>query len=103
MSQENTLQDLFKFVHYWAYEKGLLNEENAPKQMLKVLEEVGETAGALLKSDEPEIKDGIGDSFVTLIILAHQLGYTPEECLESAWNEIKSRTGKTVDGTFIKD
>jgi len=103
MNKEYTLGDLFKFVHYWAYEKGLLKRENAPKQMLKVLEEVGETAGALLKSNEAEIKDGIGDSFVTLIILAHQLGYTPEECLESAWNEIKDRTGKTKDGVFVKN
>ena len=70
---------------------------------LKVLEEVGETSGALLKDNEPEIKDGIGDSFVTLIILAHQLGYTPEECLESAWNEIKDRKGKTQGGVFVKN
>jgi len=71
--------------------------------MLKVLEEVGETAGALLKGNETEIKDGIGDSFVTLIILSKQLGLSPTECLEAAWNEIKDRTGKTVDGVFVKN
>lgn len=87
----------------WATEKGILVKDNAPKQMLKVLEEVGETAGALLKSNEEEIKDGIGDSFVTLIILSKQLGLTPTECLEAAWNEIKDRTGKTVDGVFVKN
>jgi NTP pyrophosphatase (non-canonical NTP hydrolase) len=68
-----------------------------------VLEEVGETAGALLKGNETEIKDGIGDSFVTLIILSKQLGLSPTECLEAAWNEIKDRTGKTVDGVFVKN
>jgi NTP pyrophosphatase (non-canonical NTP hydrolase) len=83
--------------------KVFLERENAPKQMLKVLEEVGETAGALLKSNEDEIKDGIGDSFVTLIILSRQLGLTPEECLEAAWNEIKDRKGKTQGGVFVKD
>ncbi len=67
------------------------------------MEEVGETAGALLKSKDDEIKDGIGDAFVTLIILAKQLGLTPNECLEAAWNEIKDRTGKTVDGVFVKN
>jgi len=71
--------------------------------MLKVLEEVGETAGALLKDKQDEIKDGIGDSLVTLIILSKQLGLTPTECLEAAWNEIKDRTGKTVDGVFVKN
>ena len=87
----------------WASDRGILEKENAPKQMLKVLEEVGETAGALLKSNEEGIKDGIGDSFVTLIILSKQLGLDPSECLESAWNEIKDRTGKTQGGVFVKD
>jgi len=67
------------------------------------MEEVGETAAALLKNDKHEIKDGIGDILVTIIILSHQLGYKPEECLEQAWKEIENRTGKTVDGVFVKD
>ena len=87
----------------WAEDKGILEKENAPKQMLKVLEEVGETAGAILKSNEEGIKDGIGDSFVTLIILAKQLGLHPQDCLAAAWNEIKDRTGKTQGGVFVKD
>lgn len=90
-------------VLVWAQEKGILVKDNAPKQMIKVMEEVGETAGALLKNKKEELKDGLGDSFVTLIILSKQLGFTPSECLESAWNEIKDRTGKTVDGVFVKD
>ena len=94
---------LIENVVGWAADKDILKKENAPKQLLKVLEEVGETAGALLKSKDEEIKDGIGDSFVTLIILAKQLGLTPSQCLESAWNEIKDRTGKTVNGVFVKN
>jgi NTP pyrophosphatase (non-canonical NTP hydrolase) len=94
---------LIENVVGWAADKDILKKENAPKQMLKVLEEVGETAGALLKSKDAEIKDGIGDAFVTLIILAKQLGLTPNECLEAAWNEIKDRTGKTVNGVFVKN
>ena len=97
-----TFDNLSENVLAWANDKDILKEENAPKQMLKVLEEVGETAGALLKGNESEIKDGLGDSFVTLIILSKQLGLTPTECLEAAWNEIKDRTGKTVDGVFVK-
>jgi len=86
-----------------AADKNILKKENAHKQLLKVLEEVGETAGALLKSKDEEVKDGIGDSFVTLIILSKQLGLEPAECLEAAWNEIKDRTGKTVGGVFVKN
>jgi NTP pyrophosphatase (non-canonical NTP hydrolase) len=94
---------LIENVIQWASDKDILKKENAPKQLLKVLEEVGETAGALLKSNDAEIKDGIGDSFVTLIILAKQLGLDPADCLEAAWNEIKDRTGKTINGVFVKN
>lgn len=98
-----SFDDLIDHVSVWAYHKDLLRFENAHKQMCKVIEEVGETSSALLRNNTDDIKDGIGDSFVTLIILAKQVGLEPTECLESAWNEIKNRTGKTVNGTFIKD
>ena len=98
-----TFDELSENVLVWAEEKGILVKDNAPKQMLKVLEEVGETAGALLKDKQDEIKDGIGDSLVTLIILSKQLGLTPTECLEAAWNEIKDRKGVTKDGVFVKE
>ena len=98
-----TFNELEISVRNWAIEKGIDKPENAPKQMLKVMEEVGETAGALLKGKEDEIKDGIGDSFVTLIILAQQLGYSPTECLQLAYDEIADRKGKTVGGVFVKD
>jgi len=98
-----TFTELEIKVRNWAIEKGIDKPENAPKQMLKVMEEVGETAGALLKGKEDEIKDGIGDSFVTLIILCQQLGYSPTECLQLAYNEIENRKGKTVNGVFVKE
>jgi phosphoribosyl-ATP pyrophosphohydrolase len=71
--------------------------------MLKVMEEVGETASALLKNDHDKIIDGIGDSLVTLIVLSKQLGLEPLYCLEVAWQEIKNRKGKMVQGAFIKE
>jgi NTP pyrophosphatase (non-canonical NTP hydrolase) len=98
-----SFDELINNVFTWADNKGLIKEENATKQMLKVVEEVGETAGALAKNNRDELKDGIGDSFVTLIILANQCGYTPSECLQAAWDEIKGRTGNTINGVFVKD
>ena len=68
-----TLQELQPLILEWAKEKDLLKLENAPKQRLKLLEEVGETAGAILKNNTDEIEDGIGDIFVVLVILAEQL------------------------------
>jgi NTP pyrophosphatase (non-canonical NTP hydrolase) len=97
------MDEMVANVTAWAQERGLLDRENVPKQMLKIMEEVGETASAILKNDSAKIIDGIGDSFVTLIVLSKQLGLEPSHCLEVAWNEIKNRKGKMVDGTFVKE
>ena len=87
----------------WAKQRDLLKEENAPKQLLKLQEEVGELAGAFLKKKPEEICDAIGDIQVVMIILSEQLGIDYNQCLVYAYEEIKNRTGKTVDGSFIKD
>ena len=96
-------EELQEFIEKWAENKGLLKEENAPKQMLKLSEEVGELAGAYLKNKHDEIVDAIGDIQVVLIILSKQLGLDYNQCLEGAYNVIKNRTGKLVNGSFIKD
>lgn len=98
-----TMSELSYMIHNWAKDRGILSYENRHKQMLKVMEEIGETASALAKEDTDAIKDGIGDSMVTLIILAYQSGWDPQDCLQAAWDEIKDRTGKTQSGVFIKD
>ena len=67
------------------------------------MEEVGETAKAILKQDESEIVDGLGDILVVLINLAHLSGYELEDCLACAYHEIKSRQGKMINGTFVKN
>ena len=103
LKKMQNFDNLIENVVGWAADKDILKPENASKQMLKVMEEVGETAGALAKNKQAELKDGIGDAFVTLIILAKQVGMEPADCLEAAWNEIKNRTGKTVNGVFLKD
>ena len=87
----------------WANERGLLKPENKLMQMGKMVSEVGELCDAIIKDDKNGQIDGIGDVLVTLIILANQLGYDIEDCLEVAYNEIKNRKGKNINGTFIKE
>ena len=99
-----TFDELIENITQWADDKGILVPDNAPKQSMKIMEELGETMGAILKGKKTdEVIDGIGDILVTVIILSKQLGLEPTECMESAWNEIKDRKGKTVNGTFIKE
>jgi NTP pyrophosphatase (non-canonical NTP hydrolase) len=87
----------------WAKERNLLHEENHTKQYIKLVEELGELGSAILKKDEPDMVDALGDIQVVLIILAEQLGLDLEECLKVAYDEIKDRKGVTQNGTFIKN
>ncbi len=54
----------------WAREKGILDKATPEAQYLKVIEENGELARAILKKDSEEFKDALGDSFVTIVIHA---------------------------------
>jgi len=87
----------------WAKERNILNPEGYQKQTLKLVSEVGELCDAIAKGDKVDQIDAIGDIQVVLIILSKQLGIDYKEALESAYNVIKERKGKTINGVFIKD
>lgn len=97
------MDELITKVEQWAKDKGL-DQADSSKQMLKTIEEIGEVAASLARKDEHGLRDGIGDVVVTLIILAMQNDMDLYECLnqDQAYNEIKERTGKMVDGVFVK-
>lgn len=90
-------------IEEWAANKGILEKATPMAQALKTLEECTELCTAINKNDRPEIIDAIGDIVVTLIIQCKMQGLSLEECLESAYNVISKRTGKMVDGQFVKD
>ena len=92
-----------KLILEWADNRGLLKYDNRFQQFLKFSEEQGELAKAMLENDKVEIKDALGDCVITLVILAAQLGYSLEACIEIAYNEIKNRKGETKNGTFIRE
>lgn len=56
----------------WAEERNITGKECIPMQKLKLIEEVGEIANAIVKNKKEEQADGIGDCFVVLTILAEQ-------------------------------
>ena len=93
----------FDLIRTWAEERGLYHKGDPKTQTLKLMEEAGEICRAVLKKDEPEIIDGIGDCVVVLTNLAHLCGTSIEECIDAAYEEIKDRTGKMSNGTFKKD
>jgi len=93
----------FDEIRDWAAVRGLYANGNTITQYVKLQEEAGELAKALLNNDHDEINDAIGDMVVVLTNLAHIHGTEIEQCIIQAYNEIKNRTGKMVNGTFVKD
>lgn len=107
-------EELQEKVLDWADSHDLLHEENADKQFMKFVEEVFEfktemdSKGSRWDNGDnysdiiEDLMLEMGDVFVTLIILCMQLGIEPQYCLEKAYEKIKDRKGKTINGMFYK-
>jgi len=93
----------FQKIRDWAGERGLYTKGDKKTQFCKLMEEAGELGRAVLKDDQPEFIDAIGDMVVVLTNMAHLGGTTIEECIDAAYKVISKRTGKMVNGTFVKD
>jgi len=93
----------FDNIREWAKDRGLYEKGDTKTQLIKLQEEMGELAKATLEKDQIEIIDAIGDMVVVLTNLAHLNGVYIETCIAEAYNVISKRTGKMVNGTFVKD
>lgn len=102
-STRRVLSDLAVAIRQWAEARNLIEGATSQAQTVKLFEEGGEVAHAVARGDREALKDGIGDMVVVLTILAAQNSLTLEECVAAAYDEIKDRTGRMVDGVFIKD
>ena len=100
---EDNVVFYFDMIRDWAEERGIYEHGDPKTQYLKLMEEAGELGRAILKENEGEQIDAIGDMVVVLTNLAELLGLTIEECVESAYEVISKRTGKMKNGTFVKD
>jgi NTP pyrophosphatase (non-canonical NTP hydrolase) len=90
-------------VRQWAADRNLIEGSTLRKQMDKLNEECSELYEGILDNDIDDIKDAIGDIQVVLAVMCCQLGIDIDECREIAWEEIKDRKGKMVDGVFVKE
>ncbi len=124
------LSNEFQPIREWAEKKGIYEKGDTKTQFLKLLEEVGELSKAILKKDIAETKDAIGDIVVVLtnltelanndifvkeyyedvtgdggsrMLMHESMGISIEDCINSAYEVIKNRTGKMFNGTFVKD
>lgn len=94
---------IFPAIRSWAHERGLYAKGDVKTQYVKLQEEAGEVARAIIKNDIPELKDGIGDMVVVLTNLAHLAGLEIEDCIQSAYDVISKRKGSMINGSFVKN
>lgn len=90
-------------IRHWAEDRNLIRGSTVQAQFVKLIEEIGELAEAIAKGKDEQFADSIGDAFVVLTILAAQKDMEIEQCIAYAWEEIKNRKGRMVEGVFIKD
>jgi len=102
--KENTSKPIiFDKIRKWGTDKGILNKGDAKTQLIKLYEETGELSQAVLKNNKEDIIDAVGDIVVVLTNFAELAGSNIEDCIQSAYDEISNRTGKMINGTFVKD
>ena len=95
--------NVYDLIRQWAAERHIYRNGDTKTQYVKLLEEAGELARAILKNDKPEFIDAIGDMVVVLTNLAALEGLKIEDCVTSAYSVIASRKGKMINGTFVKE
>ena len=98
---EAETEDITELIKKWAIDRGL-QSASPEAQMVKLLEEAGELASGINKNKLDLIIDSIGDTYVVLVILCMQLGLDINDCIKAAYEEIKDRKGKMVNGLFVK-
>ena len=93
----------FMPIREWARVKGIYEKGDPKTQYIKLMEEIGELAMSLLKNDDAEFQDAIGDCVVVLTNLAKLKGYDIEQCINGSYDIIAKRKGQMINGTFVKE
>lgn len=100
--EQTEAEDITELIKKWAIDRNVVSGD-VKSQMVKLLEEAGELAEGINKNKKDLIVDSIGDVYVVLVILCMQLGLDINDCIKVAYDEIKDRKGKLVNGLFVKE
>jgi len=96
-----TVNELIDNIAQWHHDRNLIEGSDDKSQFAKLIQEAGELSDNICKGND--IADDIGDMIVVLINIAERNNLTIDECLEKAWDDIKDRKGKMIDGVFVKE
>lgn len=95
------IEELVNLIRQWHRDRNLIDGATDKDQVCKLIQEVGELSDNVCKGRS--VADDIGDCIVVLINIAERNGLRLDECLAHAYNDIKDRKGKMVDGIFVKE
>lgn len=93
--------DYENLIRQWHYDRNLIYGSTDQAQFVKLVEEVGELAGSIARDND--VRDDIGDICTVLINIAERNGFTLDDCMAVAWDDIKDRKGRMVDGIYVKE
>lgn len=96
-----TVDILEKNIVQWHHDRNLIEGATDKDQFMKLIQECGELSDNICK--QRDIRDDIGDIIVVLINITERHGLTLEECMQVAYDDIKDRKGRMVDGVFLKE
>ena len=95
------MEELTNLIVQWHHDRNLIDGSSDKDQVLKLMQELGELSDSVCK--EKDVKDDLGDMMVVMLNIMERQGVSMEECLSTAYNDIKDRKGRMVDGIFIKE
>lgn len=95
------MEDLVEKIAQWHRDRNLIDGSTDKDQYMKLIQEAGELSDNICKGRD--ISDDIGDMMVVLINIATRNNLTITQCLEAAYNDIKDRKGRMIDGVFVKE
>ena len=96
-----TKLDYEQLIAQWHKDRNLIEGSTDKDQYLKLIQEAGELSDSLCK--QKDIRDDVGDMMVVLINIMVRNNLTMRECLAVAYDDIKDRKGKMIDGVFVKE
>jgi len=94
-------QELVELIEKWHEDRNLIDGATDKDQVLKLIQEMGELSDNVCKGND--IRDDLGDMMVVMINIMKRNNITMEECLSVAYDDIKDRKGRMVDGIFVKE